>query len=155
VTLYVVVCLLITGTFCFSDNAALGISLGIDAIWISASVYALARVLVHDSRLAIPPAAERTTTVLWPWIFVDRMCFPLHFGVVGTHWFASGVSEDSALVRSNAFERCRKRACWHVLAHQPPPCGTSRACAALLPSHALLSAVRPRHESIRRPQARR
>ena len=46
VVLYVLLCLALTRIGCFSENAALLVGFGIDAIWAASSMYAAARVLL-------------------------------------------------------------------------------------------------------------
>jgi len=95
---YSVLCLGLARVSCFSDTSALAVGFGIDLIWLTASLYAAARVAVHAARLARPVGVHGCCgQQLWPAIGLDRLCFPLQFGVVGSFPWRAGVSEEAAL----------------------------------------------------------
>ena len=86
-----VLCLGLARVSCFSDTSALAVGFGIDLIWLTASLYAAARVAVHAARLARPVGVHGCCgQQLWPAIGLDRLCFPLQFGVVGSFPWRAG-----------------------------------------------------------------
>lgn len=104
VMLYAIICIALTRSACFSDVSALSVAFGVDAIWISSSLYAALRVYWHDSVLSTPvqhTAAPGRAQQPWPHIWIDRLCFPLHFGVVGSFPWSRTLSEERAL---NSFQ---------------------------------------------------
>ena len=132
---YAVLCMLLTRITCFCDMAVLVVGFGIDVIWITASLYAAARAALHSSRLGTAldvkpgvPAPE-----LWPYIGLDRVCFPLQFGVVGSFPWRAGVSEESAL---NCFQVWHLPTSPHISPHLP----TSPHISMLTPTTSTTSA---------------
>ena len=101
VMVYALSCMALTRFACFSDLSAYAVGIGIDAIWLTSSLYAAARVTFHDSQLQKEFAEGTPAPQLWPAIWFDRLCFPFQFGVVGSFFWTRGVSEERAL---NAFQ---------------------------------------------------
>mmetsp|Transcript_34954 Transcript_34954/g.91771 ORF Transcript_34954/g.91771 Transcript_34954/m.91771 type:complete len:252 (-) Transcript_34954:525-1280(-) len=102
---YAILCLAIARMGCFSNQSTLAVGLGIDAIWCSATLYAALRVTLHACQIRRPveefhglPLEDRR---LWSRVALDKACFPLHFGVVGSFPWRSRPSETIAL---NSFQ---------------------------------------------------